>query len=154
MKKHVASLFFASALLLVLNTDCKKSSGSTTPPKTNTQLLVQASWKFKSASISGTDISSSLQACQKDNIMTFVAGGTGTIDEGPTKCNGSDPQTNPFTWNFINGETGIHASVILFTGATTNDLTIITLSETDLVVSFTYTNGIGPVQTIVASFTH
>jgi hypothetical protein len=153
MKKHIASLFFASALLLVLNTDCKKSSGSTTPPKTNTQLLVQASWKFKSATVGGTDYSSALQACEKDNIMTFVSNGTGTVDEGPTKCHPTDAQTNPFIWNFINNETGIHASVVLFTGATTNDLTIITLSETDLVVSFTYSTP-ATVITIVASFTH
>ncbi len=153
MKKQFASFFIISFLLLTLSDACKKSSNNNNTPKTNTQLLCQASWKFKSASVGGTDVTSSLQACQKDNIMFFVSNGTGTIDEGLTKCNPGDPQTDPFTWNFINGETGIHASVVLFTGATTNDLTIVLLSETDLIVTFTYNTG-GPIWTVQASFVH
>ncbi len=154
MKKQFAFLSILSFMLLTVQIACKKSSSNSTPPKTNTQLLTQASWKFQSASISGSDITSSLPTCQKDNTMKFNTDGSGVLDEGATKCNSSDPQTTNYTWSFQSSETIIHASVVLFTGATTNDFTVNTLSETSLVVQFTYTNGIGPVQTVVATFVH
>lgn len=122
-------------------------------PKTNTQLLTQGSWKFSSATANGSDASGFLQACQKDNIYTFVAAGTGTIDEGPSKCNSGDPQTVAFNWNFASNETILHISTLLFSG-TSNDLTIETLSETQLIVNFPYTPPIGPSFMIRAVFVH
>ena len=40
-----------------------------------------------------------------DNTGTFNSDGTGTTDEGPTKCDPSIPQTAAFTWQFKNNET-------------------------------------------------
>ncbi|HKB43322.1 MAG TPA: hypothetical protein VKC90_03000, partial [Chitinophagaceae bacterium] len=85
----------------------------------------------------------------KDNIYTFVAAGTGTIDEGPSKCNVSDPQTNPFTWNFLSNETMLHISTVLFTGGS-NDFTLVSLTATQLVASQNYP----PYGTIVVTFIH
>ena len=118
---------------IILFTACKKDSDNNTQ-KTNTDLLVQGSWKFDNAVVGGSDVSSLLQGCQKDNTLTFAAGGTGTADEGATKCSAGDPQSNPFTWNFATNETILHVSATLFTGGS-SDFNIVTLNETNLVLS-------------------
>lgn len=100
----------------------------------------------------GTDVSALLQTCQKDNILKLNANGSGTLDEGPTKCNGSDPQTSPVTWSFQNGETQLQVSTILFTGGS-NLFNIVTLSETQLIVSQTITVG-GTPQNAMVTFIH
>ncbi len=128
---------------------CKKSS---THVKTNTELLTQASWKFDNATLGGVDVSSQLDQCETDNIITFSSGGSGIIDEGATKCNSGDPQTNPFDWNFASNETVLHVSTALFSGGS-SDLDIVTLSDTQLVVSLT-ADVLGTTQTVVITFKH
>jgi len=136
----LSGLFFVS---------CKKSSSH---PKTNTDFLTQASWKFDNAKVNGVDVSSLLKACETDNILTFSSNGSGTLDEGATKCNSSDPQSNPFTWNFTTNETVLHVSAVLFTGGS-SDFTIVTLNDTQLVLSQDITVS-GTTQNAVVSFKH
>jgi hypothetical protein len=119
------------------------------PAKTNTELLTQNTWRFSTATASGIDISSQIPTCQKDNVYTFTTAGTGTADEGATKCNAGDPQSNPFTWNFASMESVLHISTTLFTGGS-NDLNIVTLSETQLVLSQT----LAPFGTIIVTLVH
>ena len=152
MKKQLAPLFAFFTAAFFLLASCQKDD-NTPAPKTKTQLLTQATWKFKLATANGSDISSQLQACQKDNILTFLVAGTGTVDEGPAKCNASDPQTNPFTWNFASSETMLHISTVLFTGGS-SDFTLVSLTETELVVSQGYTPGPGPSILMVVTFQH
>jgi hypothetical protein len=151
MKKQFAPLVAVFALALAIFSSCNKDDSPI--PKTNTQLLTQGTWKFKSATVGGSDASSSLQTCQKDNILTFNAAGTGTVDEGLTKCNIADPQTASLSWNFATSETILHVSVSLFTN-TGNDLTLVSLSETELVVSIGYAPPIGPIVLVTITFTH
>lgn len=135
-------------------TGCGKNDNNTTPPaKTKTELLTLSAWKYKSATVGGADASSYLQACQKDNVLTFLANGTGSGDEGPTKCNAGDPQTNSFTWNFASGETILHTSNQVFSN-TSNDFTIISLTATELVVETTYTPIAGPSLLVRVTFQH
>ncbi len=153
MKKHLSLLFVLITANFFIFSSCNKDDDPPVP-KTKTQLLTQGTWKFKSATVGGTDYSSSLQTCQKDNILTFAAAGTGTIDEGATKCNPvTDPQTSPLTWNFASGETILQVSVPLFSGLG-NDFTLISLTETELVVSIVYTPPLGPSLTVVITFQH
>ena len=72
-QKTVTSLL----LLALVLTACKK-----THIKTKTELLTQTTWRFDKATALGTDISSQIPSCIKDNIITFVSNGTGTISEG------------------------------------------------------------------------
>ena len=44
---------------------CKKSNNIA--PKTKTQLISSATWKFDNAKVGGTDVSAFLDACKKDN---------------------------------------------------------------------------------------
>jgi hypothetical protein len=131
---------------------CNKDSDNNNTPKTNTDLLVQSAWKFDNAKVNGADVSSLIQGCQKDNTITFAAGGTGTLDEGATKCNSSDPQSNPFTWNFATNETVLHVSATLFTGGS-SDFHIETLNETQLILSQDIDIA-GTTQNAVVTFKH
>lgn len=137
--------------IIIFFAACKKDSNNNTP-KTNTDLLVQASWIFDNATVGGSDVSSLIQACQKDNTLSFAAGGTGTLDEGATKCNSSDPQSSPFTWSFATNETVLHVSATLFTGGS-SDFNIITLTETQLILSQNI-NIAGTSQNAIVTFKH
>lgn len=141
-------VILAAALFLVAG--CDKKNG----PKSNTQLLAQANWKFSAATMGGADVSGSIDACYKDNILTFNENGTGTADEGATKCNPGDPQSYAITWNFLGGETQIKILPVLFPGGS-DTYTIVTLSETQLVLSQVMT--LPPpfgAQTVVVTFIH
>lgn len=145
MKKLI--LFTLLTSIIAISFSCSKDDNGT-PQKTKTELLTTGTWKFSSATSGGIDVSSFLQSCQKDNIYTFATGGTGTVDEGPTKCNSGDPQTSPFTWAWLSNETMLQLSTTLFSGAG-GDVTLISLTETELVGSMVISG-----QTVVATFVH
>ncbi len=149
MKPCKFILAFLSTIILF--TACSKDSNNN-KPKTNTDLLVQSSWKFDNATVGGIDVSSQIQGCQKDNTITFAAGGTGTLDEGAAKCSSNDPQSSPFTWSFASNETVLHVSATLFTGGS-SDFNIVTLNETQLVLSQNI-DIMGSSQNAIMSFKH
>lgn len=113
MKKLMSFTFPALILFIVFSTSCKKSS-TPIPVPTNTALISSASWKFNKATSSGIDVSSQIPACFKDNTITLVSNGTGTITEGALVCAPPAPAT--FTWSFLNSETQINFSVPLING--------------------------------------
>jgi hypothetical protein len=114
---------------------CKKDS---TTSATKTDLITKSAWKYQDAGAdmdkNGTidlSISSQLQDCEKDNTLTLRADGTGTLDEGATKCDPSDPQSSNVNWNFSNNETFIN-----FTGTgilgISGQFKLLSLTETTL----------------------
>jgi hypothetical protein len=152
MKKYFFALLSFLMFSILISSSCNKDDDSP-PPKTKTQLISQSTWKFSGATVGGNDVSAFLQTCQKDNILTFSAtGGTGTLDEGATKCNSGDPQTNPFTWNFLNSETELFISATLFSGGSST-FTLVSLTETTLVLSQVITVS-GTAQTAIVTFIH
>lgn len=133
MQKSITG-FCAVAMFALFIIACKKSSyNNNNPSKTKTDLITASLWRFDNAKLAGVDVSGYFDDCEKDNTVTFVSNGTGTTDEGPTKCNAADPQTVPFNWTFENSETSIHTSTPLFPG--TGDFKISTLNDTQLSVS-------------------
>lgn len=122
-QKTVTSLL----LLAVVLTACKK-----THVKTKTELLTQTTWKFNKATAMGSDVSSQIPSCFKDNIITFVSNGTGTINESIDIC--VPPTTGNFTWSFQTNETMINLSLPLLPGGS-GSFTIVTLNATNLVIS-------------------
>jgi hypothetical protein len=96
------------------------------------------------ATSSGFDVSSLINACIKDNIITFSSNGSGTTDEGPTKCNAGDPQTQNFTWNFTTNETVLNVNAAIFAGQSGN-FTILALTETSLALEGTISTSSGNV---------
>jgi hypothetical protein len=129
----ISILFFAAC-----------TSKEITAPPSKTDHITKSPWKFDKAMSGGADVSGFLQACYKDNIMTFLANGTGSIDEGPTKCNAGDPQTVNFTWNFTNNESTLNVTGAVFAGQS-GSFTIITLNETQLVLQGTISTPSGNV---------
>lgn len=115
---------FTLLLAAATITACSKDSA---PTKTNTELLTQATWKFESEGIdldkNGTidAPSGEVEDCNKDDIFNFITGGSGTRDEGATRCDGADPQTKPFTWQFQDSEKEIQFDGNLFKLHTLND---------------------------------
>ena len=129
MKMPVLKTTIFLGILCLILASCKKSGHV----KTNTELITQSSWKFDHATASGFgDISSQIPACYKDNIVAFVSNGTGTVDESTNVCSPSN--AGSFTWSFQSNETMLHLSTVLFSGGS-GDFTIVSLTETDLVVS-------------------
>ncbi len=120
MKKSIRYML----LLMVVTqfTYCKKSSSSEDTSRTT--LITSASWKFDNAWLdvdkdgkADSPIPSSyLKSCQTDNVVTLKSDGTGTLDEGASKCNTEDPQTSSFTWLFKDNENTINLSTAIITG--------------------------------------
>ena len=137
------------ATALIFTPACKKDH---TTAKTKTELISLSVWKFDNAKVSGNDVSAFLKPCEKDNTIVFNANGSGTIDEGATKCNSGDPQTRPFTWSFLTNETLLQINTPLFAGGTGN-ITLVTLTETQLIGSQNIDVN-GTSQTAVVTFKH
>jgi hypothetical protein len=129
-------IFFSAA--------CSKSSKDSAPTKA--ELISTSTWKFKEAGLDNDgngqiDVqvpASAIDACLLDNTLTFKADKTGTIDEGPKKCNTTDPQTSPFTWSLNADETQINFSTAVFAGIG-GDAKLLELSATNLTLSKTLT---------------
>jgi len=147
-------ILFASifAFFLILNSSCSKDDDTPPAGKTKTELISQSAWKFSDAKVGGVSVAAFLQACQKDNILTFLAAGTGTADEGATKCAPGDLQATPFTWSFQTSETVLSVSTPFFTGGSST-FTIESLTETELVVSQNISVS-GTPQNAVITFVH
>jgi len=152
MRKRFISWASLLILIAILHVNCSKDDDSAPTAKTKTELITKASWKFSDAKVGGASVSAFLETCQKDNILTFLSAGTGTADEGATKCDAADPQTNPFTWSFQTNETELFVSTPFFTGGSST-FTIVSLTETQLVVSQNITIS-GSTQNAVITFVH
>ena len=144
--KKILSLCLLCTLFFI--TSCDKDG---TTVATKTELITSSSWKFDKATASGFDISGQIDACLKDNIITFQANGNGTIAEGAISCSPPAPPT--FTWTFNSAETELNVSTPLFPGGT-GTFVIVTLNQTNLVLS--QTMNIPPVgnTTVVITFKH
>jgi hypothetical protein len=131
--KKIALMIAALAFLTV--SSCKKEDEkkTTTPAKSKTELLTAKAWKMTAFTVNPgitfvpggptiTDFFAQLEPCEKDDTEKFNTGGTGVSDEGATKCDPADPQTESFTWVFNPSET-----IITIDGESQN---IIQLDET------------------------
>ena len=134
--KNQARIFLPLAALffMILWASCSKSHSNNNSTAT---LVTQSSWKYDT---SGIDLNkdgivdigdTTVKPCVKDNIYTFKSDSTGTIDEGATKCNVSDPQTVPFTWSLTNNQT-----VLTVTGNTilSGGINIFSVSSTNFIL--------------------
>jgi hypothetical protein len=137
---------------------CSKSSSSsnTGKPDADSLLITSAAWKFSSSgyNLSGggtiSIVDTTVTACQKDNTYTFLADSAGTMDEGATKCNVGDPQTQPFSWYFMNKDAMLHiTSNTILNG----DLNVFSLSASSMVI-YKDTSLLGAPIRYIVQFTH
>jgi len=129
-------------LLLVTGSASLLSCKKDPPVKSRTELLSTGTWKrtaltsnpaydWYANGTSDTDILSYMWPCEKDNFDTYRTNGMIEVNEGPTKCDPSDPQTWSVSWEFIKNET-----VILFEGS--YEYIIDELTETTLKLRGTF----------------
>jgi hypothetical protein len=120
-------LFFAA---------CKKEDAK---PQTKTEILTQKPWviqKFEEriGTAAWVDDFPNFDACSKDDLYIFRANNTYEFNEGPTKCNASDPQIfETGNWIFKNNET-----VLSLDG---EDFNIDQLAENSMVISLSESFG-------------
>lgn len=133
MKKIIrtACIVMASAAIF---SSCKKDDD-----KSRTELITSGPWRLEKAQerINGgawDDVTAdNFDACDLDNRFTFSSGGVITLDEGATKCDPADPQTQTGAWNFVNNEEDLNMDGELYD--------IDELSKNTLAISYTETFG-------------
>jgi len=157
MKKNTITLLTVAALLLVVSS-CKKDKKEDPPSKTKTELLTTTTWKFDKAETSGgTNLAAFIPDCWEDNTADFDASsnteitGTGTIGEGAAVC--APSSAGAFTWSLQSGETVLFMSTpVIPTGSGT--FTIVSLNETNMVLSQQVTIPPAGPQTVIFTFKH
>lgn len=138
MKNNLIPLAIFSSILFF---SCKKKDSDSSGSGTNKiSLLTQSSWQFNNAGIDADknrtieqDLSSLINPCLKDNTVVFAysGSGSGTVNEGASKCDPNDPQTIAFTWIFTNNETAININGNAIAGKG-GEYKIATLTDTQL----------------------
>ena len=156
-KRHLLMLSCLVCSILLFNS-CSKDDSDHRAPNTKTELQSIASGIFeKAAAAIVGDITGNLEAFNKDNTITFTATanakGTGVADEGPTKCDAADPQSATFNWTLENNETQLNSDKPLFPGGS-GVFNIISLTETNLVVSQQMTIPPAPTTTVTITLKH
>lgn len=148
-------------VILVLGSICLTQCGKKDSGPSKTELITSASWKYDN---SGLDINADgfidtglppgyVNDCDKDNVITFKADGTGTLDEGATKCDPGNPQTSPFTWTFKNGETVLNFPTALVSGFD-GDVKILKLTSTELDLAKNVNIGGAATVDVIVEFKH
>ncbi|HKO78944.1 MAG TPA: lipocalin family protein [Chitinophagaceae bacterium] len=128
MLKRLVTYAGLFALVAMLNINCSKDDDEPPTAKTKTELITTGSWKFDKIDPA---LAESFITCFKDNTTTFTADGKGTCPDSGEQCN---PPTGNFNWNFTDNESKLHLDATLIpTGS--GDFTIVTLNETNLVLS-------------------
>lgn len=112
MRKVILPLLVLSAL----NFSCSKKDDSS--GKTNAELII-GNWKLTGLTFSPaydfdgdgsteTNAYAKMGSCEKDNVISFLAGGVWKNDEGPTKCSVADPQTLTGVWTLSSDDVTIN----------------------------------------------
>jgi hypothetical protein len=133
----VATLFLCAQAFI----SCSKNSTD----KSKTELLTAGGWKLETkqtrigAATTWTDITSTVLACKKDNIMSFANPSTYTLTEGGTKCNATDPDVVATgSWALLNNQADIKITV----GASSITYNIYLVTENALTIDETDASGI------------
>ncbi len=117
-------------------TSCGKDDDDVAPTKT--ELLTSKTWMLServqvTTDSSGTTTNSTILACEKDDTYKFTTDNKYTRDEGATKCDPSDPQTEAGSWVFTDNETKLAVT----SGNFTLPAEIIELTSSKMVVRST-----------------
>lgn len=97
------------ALVIITMPACKKNKKDDNKPVNTTtekqRLLMNKNWKIYKMVSEGEDITSVIPACAMDNVIFhFSDVKAGYADEGPSKCETTDPQLTNFNWSLIANE--------------------------------------------------
>lgn len=115
--KYSALFIFIIFFLHACKKDDANTDVNTSPQPSKTELITDKPWKYISwtanppvpdtAGMLVSDILNYKPPCERDDILIFATNGIITFDQGPAKCDASDPQTDISTWDFASNETKI-----------------------------------------------
>lgn len=103
-------------LLVVIGTlsACRKDPIDTPTPVSKTSLLTTGTWSltvmahdYDGNGSYETDVFANAPTCFRDNFWTFRANGDLELNEGNTKCDPIDPQTDITNWQLTNNENSL-----------------------------------------------
>lgn len=109
MKRMIRTAFLAMATMAFFSS-CKKDKDDDNTGNGKTDLITNGSWKIsavheKLGENPWVDITAQeYEDCELDDRIQFSKPNIVTTDEGATKCDPSNPQTDTGTWKFVNGE--------------------------------------------------
>lgn len=123
--------------LVILFTSCKKDKEPNV--ENNLTMLQNKNWKITALTVTpgysgaaSDDIYNTwMEACDRDNLFRFNTGNEFILDEGPTKCDPADLQTQPGTWGYYDA-----ASMLNFQLTSHSDsyyLQIVSINENSFV---------------------
>jgi len=139
MKHSHLSVSIILLLLLAQINACKKDI-----PQPSKNDLFSKTWKTVALYANGQNITAFVPSCTKDDFFIFTKDGKYTVDEGPTKCNASDPQVNETgTWVFQDNETKF--KIISSTGDSLL-YSITELTSSELKVTYTMQSNVVPIS--------
>jgi hypothetical protein len=148
--KFIAIGIAASSLMF---SACKKEETKSDPKPTGSSIIVGKDWRMIGwtltvAGQSATDMFAQLPACEKDDLIEYLANGDVKEKAGATKCDPADPDFEIVSkWSFINNDNQLR----LIDG----DTTIINIQELSANTMRGYTTDADPVSglTYTSSFT-
>ncbi|HKH62423.1 MAG TPA: lipocalin family protein [Flavitalea sp.] len=105
-----ANSILAATILLLLTVSCKKD-----PAQSRKEMLTTGKWRTIAQTVSpavdwdgdgdlDTDLQIITDACIKDDYAIFRTDGSVEENEGPSKCDAADPQSEILTWSLKNND--------------------------------------------------
>jgi hypothetical protein len=164
--KNILGLFLIGVMVFGFNS-CKDDDETPTTDDTNkskTEMLTSGSWLMESGTIApsivvdifGTKVtiatywellaalngSTTAEPCLKDNLMIFKTDSSVTLDEGASKCDPSDPQTEDGgNWLFEDNESKLTFTAFPYDplkDPRTLEIIKLTSSEMDLKMDYVF----------------
>gem|GEM_PF-1318592 len=146
-----------SITVVAIDNDGAKTTSSAIDLIVQDDELIGKNWKLTAKTVSparapqlGADPVTNwypqLQNCETDNLKKYMADNTVTFDEGATKCDSNDPQTEKGSWLYNSNSTIITETrddaVIDYKIVSVNDTQLkVTYTEADIFgTTYTYTN--------------
>lgn len=136
MKKIVLSTTVLIALGFAAVSCSKKKDSDPTPSKSPKELLTTGSWQLSktTTTFEGKTETAAPEACEADDSYTFKTNNTLVTDEGATKCDAEDPQTDtdPYTLS-EDGKT-----ITMASGSITLPATIVELTDSKMILKINF----------------
>ena len=155
--KNILPLLLAGAMSVTMLSCSDDKKDDPTPNKTS--LLTAKKWRVSAQSTTATlngntttvDEFATMQPCEKDDFTQFKTDKTVVFDQGATKCDPADNQTENGTWDFNSDQTKLNLSDPDF-GGIAIPFDIVTLNATTLTLRFT-SNASGASSSSTITFT-